>query len=211
MLQPWVIAYHLIWTAYGWWLPNDIRGSMSRFVASDVLAELGDLHYGRKRVQPTSREIRTFLRDAGERLTFGPLAFCSDAVSVIADAFARVIDTERYTCWACAIMPDHVHVLIRKHKHLAEEMISNLQRESHLALRDAGIRDMEHPVWGGHGWKVFLDTPADVQRTIPYIEENPRKLKRPAQRWPFVKPYDGWPLHPGHDPDSPYAKRLRRS
>jgi hypothetical protein len=22
-----VVAYHLIWTAYGWWLPNDPRGS----------------------------------------------------------------------------------------------------------------------------------------------------------------------------------------
>jgi hypothetical protein len=24
-----VVAYHLIWTAYGHWLPNDLRGSMS--------------------------------------------------------------------------------------------------------------------------------------------------------------------------------------
>ena len=25
--MPIVIAYHLIWTVYGWWLPNDLRGS----------------------------------------------------------------------------------------------------------------------------------------------------------------------------------------
>ena len=25
--HPIVIAHHLIWTAYGWWLPNDPRGS----------------------------------------------------------------------------------------------------------------------------------------------------------------------------------------
>ena len=42
--NPIVIAYHLIWTAYGWWLPNDPRGSMSRCIASDVIAELGELH-----------------------------------------------------------------------------------------------------------------------------------------------------------------------
>jgi hypothetical protein len=54
-------------------------------------------------------------------------------------------------------MPDHVHILIRKHKHLAEEMIANLQRESHLRLRKFGLVDMAHPIWGGPGWKVFLD------------------------------------------------------
>jgi len=46
--QPIIIAYHLIWTAHGWWLPNDPRGSMSAAIACDVLAELGALHYGRK-------------------------------------------------------------------------------------------------------------------------------------------------------------------
>ncbi|CAN5336531.1 hypothetical protein BH09PLA1_BH09PLA1_13850 [soil metagenome] len=45
-----VIAYHLIWTAYGWRLPNDPRGSMSSFIASDLIAQLGQLHYGRNRV-----------------------------------------------------------------------------------------------------------------------------------------------------------------
>ena len=29
------------------------------------------------------------------------------------------------------------------------------------------------------------------------------------QHWDFVKPYDQWPLHEGHNPDSPYAKGLR--
>lgn len=73
-------------------------------------------------------------------------------------------------------MPDHVHILIRKHKHLAEEMIQNLQRESHLLLRRRGLRDLEHPVWGGPGWKVFLDHPEEIRRTVKYIEKNPVKI-----------------------------------
>jgi hypothetical protein len=68
---------------------------------------------------------------------------------------------------------------------------------------------MEHPVWGGPGWGVFLDTPDDVRRTIKYIEDNPLKARMPARHWSFVKEYDGWPLHPGHSPNSPYARRLR--
>src|SRR4051794_14771835 len=60
MSQPLVIAYHLIWTAYGWWLPNDPRGSGSKTIRNDVLADLGELHSGRKRVQPAGATVRQF-------------------------------------------------------------------------------------------------------------------------------------------------------
>src|SRR5580658_8131442 len=101
------------------------------------------------------------------------------AMDIIACAMAGAIRKQVYTCYACAIMPDHVHILIRKHKHQAEEMVRNLQRESHLRLREAGVRDFEHPVWGGPGWKVFLDCLDEIRRTIRYIENNPRKGRLP--------------------------------
>ena len=105
-------------------------------------------------------------------------------------------------------MPDHIHILIRKHKHTAEEM-ANLQRESRLLLMERGLRDLDLPVWGGPGWKVFLDEPEDIRRTIGYVQKNPAERGLPGQAWEFMKVYDGWPLHPGHSPNSPYAKRLR--
>ena len=73
MSNPFVIAYHLIWTAYGWWLPNDLRGSMSRFVHSDVISDLGDLHYGRKRIQPAARDVRAFYEAVKGKLKFNLL------------------------------------------------------------------------------------------------------------------------------------------
>lgn len=33
---------------------------MPKTIACDVIAELGVLHYGRKRVQPSAREVREF-------------------------------------------------------------------------------------------------------------------------------------------------------
>jgi hypothetical protein len=62
----------------------------------------------------------------------------------------------------------------------------------HVALIDAGFRPPQHPVWGGPGWKRFLNTRDDIERIVRYIEMNPIKAGRPAQRWFFVKPYDGW-------------------
>ena len=191
-----VIAHHLIWTAYGWWLPNDPRGSGSECVKSDLLAELGEVHNGRKRVQPFGRELREFYEKAAPLLKHPLLKFDESARTEIAVAFGGEVAAQNYTCWACAVMPDHVHVLIRKHKHWAEEMAENLMRASRLRLIEQGHREHSHPTWiAGCGWKVFLDEPDEVRRTIRYIEQNPVKLRLPEQHWPFVREYDGWPLH----------------
>ena len=51
--------------------------------------------------------------------------------------------------------------------------------------------------------------PDEIRRTVGYVERNPLEIGLPAQAYPFVTPYDGWPLHPGHNPNSPYARRMR--
>ncbi|HEV3078404.1 MAG TPA: hypothetical protein VGY66_01440 [Gemmataceae bacterium] len=212
MGQPLVIAYHLIWTAYGCWLPNDPRGSGSRTIRSEILAELGELHFGRKRVQPAGKVVRQFNEQAADLLKHPLLTFDNPERRLIAEAFSQVMERERYTCYACAIMPDHVHAVVRKHKDTAEEMVDKLMEASRTKLIEAGRRAVTHPTWlAGHGWKVFLDHPDEVRRTIRYVQQNPIKIGLPAQSWSFVKVYDGWPLHPGHSPDSPYARRLREA
>jgi len=42
----------------------------------------------------------------------------------MASAFADLIQARGYTCYAFVFMSDHVHVLIRKHKDSAENMIA---------------------------------------------------------------------------------------
>jgi hypothetical protein len=71
-------------------------------------------------------------------------------------------------------------------------MIENIQNASRAALLAEGRRNASHPVWGRPGWTVFLYTQADMRRIVRYIEDNPIKARRPAQKWDFVKPYDGW-------------------
>ncbi len=205
-----VIAHHLIWTAYGWWLPNDPRGSGSKVIRTDIIAELGKLHYGRKKVQPASRHVRRFYEQAASMLRHPLLTFDAPSRDMIAAAFADVIKQKQYTCYACSIMPDHIHILIRKHKHLAEEMMGHLKEASRQKLILLNHRAPTHPIWtAGGGWKVFLDDPDDVYRTINYIIRNPLQIGLPPQSWPFVQSYDGWPLHLGHSPPSPYVHRLR--
>jgi REP element-mobilizing transposase RayT len=187
-----VAAYHLIWTAYGWWLPNDPRGSTSHEIRIAAIEGLGELHYGRKIIQPSREELRRFYESARSVLKHELLTFTPSDFQLIGDAFANAVRAHKYTCYACAIMPDHVHMLIRKHREKAEEMTEHLQTPSRQALIKADQRREDHPVWGGPGWKVFLETQEDFKRTIRYIQDNPLKARMPAQTWAFVTRYDGW-------------------
>src|ERR1700687_3543776 len=187
-----VAAYHLIWTAYGWWLPNDPRGSSSHEIRQDILKSLGELHHGRKKVQPASADIRKFYDAARVLLKHELRKFSASEIVLLSESFANTIKVRHYTCYACAIMPDHIHMLIRKHRDSAEDMILQIQSASRVALQESGHFSIDHPVWGGPGWKVFLNSREDIARTVHYVEDNPIKTFQPPQSWPFVRVYDGW-------------------
>src|SRR5262245_7215654 len=87
MQNPIVIAHHLIWTAYGWWLANGPRGSGSKTVRNDIIAELGELHFGRKKVQPAGGVVREFYEQAADRLKFALQTFDEAARAEIGAAF----------------------------------------------------------------------------------------------------------------------------
>jgi REP-associated tyrosine transposase len=189
-----VIAHHLIWTAYGHWLPNDPRGSSSLDLHCVKLAPLGEVHRGRRRVQPAGKVIREFYAAAEGLLKHKRLTFTQEERDLIACGFADVIKKHSYTCYACAVMPDHIHLVIRKHRDQAEKMIERFQDATRelVRLKSSARFPTDHPVWGGPGWKVFLDTTEAVERTVLYVERNPVKVGLPAQEWGFVTAYDGW-------------------
>jgi hypothetical protein len=170
--KPIVIAHHIMWTLYGWWLPNDPRGSTSRTIRNDLVTELGEVHFGRKTVQPAGRDVRAFYEQARAVLKYPLLSFAPTEFVVVADAIGESVAELKYTCYGCAIMPDHVHLVIRKHRDLAEEMIEKIQALSRKRLVECGLREWNHPTWTRGGWKVFLITRTrsggqfDTSRTI---------------------------------------------
>jgi REP element-mobilizing transposase RayT len=190
-----IVGHHLIWTVYGWWLPNDPRGSSSHEIRVAPIAELGDLHHGRKVVQPRSAEIRRFYEQASDLLKHELLTLSDEDICPVGRCLGQVIQRNGYTCYGCAVMPDHVHLLIRRHRDKAEMMIDAFQKESRLAMIQSGRRAPTHPVWGGPGWKVFLNTREDMVRIERYIRGNPVRAGRAEQDWEFVRPYDGWMPH----------------
>ena len=194
-----VIAHHLILTGYGHWLPNDLRGSGSEDFYDVKLAPLGPIHHGRKppEEQPSRRELRHFYRKAEPLLNF-PIIWFDDAKrQVVADAFREVISAERYAVYACAILSNHAHLVIRRHRDDALTMLSKLADASRLRLRFSHKKDIhpDHPVWSQRPYKVFLYTPDDVRGRVDYVSQNPLKEGLPEQHWDFVVVYDNWPQH----------------
>ena len=88
-----VIGHHLIWTAYGWWLPNDPRGSSSHEIRVERIAELGELHHGRKRVQPPRAELREFFDEARGVLKHDVLTSTGEDVGIVGSSFAKNFST----------------------------------------------------------------------------------------------------------------------
>ena len=185
-----IVASHLVFHGYGHWLANDPRGSGSTEVRKENLQDLGDIHFGRKRNQPSGDELREFYREANDRLDHKPYWFRSDAIRAIADAFGRVAHEHGYTLWACAVCSNHAHAVVRTHKDRAEVIWSNLATGATDALRIQNFVDASHPVWSHRPYKVFLYTPRDVRDRIGYVEQNPCKEGLPRQLWSFVKPFD---------------------
>jgi REP element-mobilizing transposase RayT len=194
-----VIAVHLVLTLYGHWAVNDPRGSGSSDFLDQKFAPLGPIHHGRKPrgEQPTRRELKEFHAQHEELLNF-PVFWIDDAKrAIIAQAIEEVIRAAGYTCYACAICGNHIHLLIRTHRHDALT-IWNLFADgirSRLRLRFPNEIAENHPVISARPYKVFLYKTDEVWNRIDYVEQNPVKEKLAPQRWDFVVPYDNFPFH----------------
>src|SRR6266567_4658282 len=109
-----VLAYHAIFTAYGFWLPNDPRGSWSDFVRSWELflaAGRATKVETRRSVagQPHDRDARLKAKDA---LRYPAVVFDGHQALSIAHGFARMIAKANYQVFGCSILPEHVHMVI---------------------------------------------------------------------------------------------------
>jgi len=190
-----VIGHHIILTGYGHWPPNDPRGSLSRELRKPELDTADEMHFGRKAVQPSREELRAYRRKIDPLLKYDLIWFDDAKRQAMAEACGALIADRRYTCYAAAIMSNHVHLLIRRHRDKAERMIDTLWASLGEAIRSFPGVPAEHPVWAKDPYKKFKDTPEAMRECVAYIENNPLHAGEPPQRWPFVTPYNNWPFH----------------
>ncbi len=177
-----IIAYHAIFTTYGTWLPNDPRGSFSKNVYNAELKALGEVKYGRQSPQPDRKIVRRFHAAANARLSRKPYYINNQTRPAIAGGFGDVVDRLRLTVHACAIMNNHVHLLVIRTRHQIEYLVNQFKGAATIVLK------RKQTPWTRGGWNVFINDEESLVAAAKYIEANPPAAGLAPQRWDFVTP-----------------------
>ena len=195
-----VLGYHVIFSAYGFWLPNDPRGSWSEYVGS------WELFLARGKATTTT-ERRALHRDPHDRakrfatkkhLARPAVRFIGQQARAACQEFAEYVGNAGLPVWACAIMPDHVHMVTGRFRLDVEQVVVQLKAAATRRLIADGLHPFAHlaedgdrppKCWGRGEWSVFLDSHEDIARCVEYVENNPVKDGKLRQKWSFVTPY----------------------
>lgn len=196
-----IYGSHVIISAYGFWLPNDPRGSWSDFVGAWELLRFGA---ATKTDDPRSvarKPHNVAIRLAAKQALMYPAVRSSGPQArAVGNGFAKLVREDGLKVWACAIMPEHVHLVIARHRHSVERIVNLLKGFATRRLIEkklhplAKYQDADGQVpkcWARREWKVFIDNEAHLLQAIRYVENNPLKEGKPRQKWSFVTAYRG--------------------
>src|SRR5271165_2352260 len=104
-----VHGYHVIFSVYGFWLPNDPRGSWSDFVGSWELFRFGPATktntWQSVAHQAHDRDRREAAKQA---LSYPPVQFTGAQARSVGHGFGASARRGGVFIWACSILPEHV-------------------------------------------------------------------------------------------------------
>ena len=140
-----VLGYHIILSAYGFWLPNDPRGSWS-----DTIRVYELLRFGPATKVQTTRSVASTPHDralrlaAKQALKHQPVEFTGVQARAIAKGFAIAAAQHDYILYALAILPDHAHFVMRAHPRHIDDIARHLKAK---ATRQLSLESL-HPFSG---------------------------------------------------------------
>jgi len=195
-----VLGYHFIFSAYGFWLPNDPRGSWSDTIRNFELLKFGP---GTK-VEATrsvahSPHDRALRLKAKQSLRYPPVKITGIQARAIARGFASAAEEGTYVFHALAILPDHAHLVMSRHSKHIDVIAAHLKSRATRQMVDEGL----HPLarfaskngrmaspWARNYWCPFIRTVEHMRQAIGYVKRNPIKAGLRAQRWNSVVPFE---------------------
>ncbi len=185
------IAYHVTFGAYGFWLPNDPRGSWSDYVFAPRLLRFGPatkVHTQRSvaRVEHDHRQRTSAKRE----LKYPAVVFNDLQIQAICRGFGKAIEETGLRVFACAAMPDHVHLVYALHERENGSLVGQLKSRATKRLNSESLHPLDGVAtpWAEGHWEVYLDSEDEVHEAIEYVNQNPIRAGKPTQDWPFVIP-----------------------
>ena len=196
-----ILGFHFIFSAYGFWLPNDPRGSWSDTVRSFDL-----LRYGPATKTKATHSLAHKPHDhqrrfaAKQALRYPPVQFTGEQARAIAHGFAEASIESGYTIHALAVLPDHAHLVMRYCNRHVDEIASHLKSKATMTLSREGLHPMARfassdgrraSPWARNHWCPFIDSHRQMEAAIEYVENNPAKAGLPRQHWRCVVSWEG--------------------
>jgi REP element-mobilizing transposase RayT len=194
-----LLAAHIIVSTYGFWLPNDPRGSWSEWVASWELFKFGKatkVDHGRS-VAGVAHDAN-LRRAAKKALKYTPVLFSGLQARAVARGFCRAVREGNYPIHACSILPEHVHLVVGDHERPFQQITAHLKARAGQQLRAEGLHPfLQHElpngslpsIWAEGLWIVYCYDRDHARSAIGYAERNPVRDGKRRQSWSFVTPF----------------------
>ncbi len=131
-------------------------------------------------------------------LKYPPVRLTGVQARAVGRGFGRVVDEIGVSVYACAVMPDHVHLVAAGQVFGPDEIAKRMKSAATRRMSEEGIRPLADCVdrhgrvptpWALGGWCVYLDTPERVRQCVRYVKGNPVRQGLREQRWGFVTAY----------------------
>src|SRR5688572_12642844 len=104
-----ILAHHSIFSMYGFWLPNDPRGSGSDYVAVWELFRYGPAtKTNSRRSVAAVKHDRAWRKKGKTAIRFPPVEITGIQAVTVVEGFKKACAEGGYLVHACAVLPDHV-------------------------------------------------------------------------------------------------------
>ena len=193
-----VFAHHSVFACHGFWLPNDGRGSWSSEVWAPHLKPFGPATKTTARRSLAGRAHNRAARLAAkDALIYPAVVLDEQQRACVARGFETIVPILQLVVYACVIMPDHVHLVTKRHPKYIEDIVGFLKRAATRQLTVEGLHPLQGFInrsnrvpspWVDSGWNRFIVDHRLIEPAVDYVTNNPIKVGLPCQSWPFTSP-----------------------
>lgn len=186
-----LIGFHYIFTAYGFWLPNDPRGSWSEVIRVFELLKYGGPTKVNTRQSVAGVQHDWRLRHEAKRaLRHPPVSFDGVQSRAIALGVKHAAEESDYRVHALTVLPEHLHLVIAWHRKHADIIAAHIKARMTHAMNEREVNPATgFSPWARNHWCVYIDDAEHMRTAVRYVEKNPLKENKPRQKWSFVVPY----------------------
>ncbi len=132
-------GYHLVLSTYGFWLPNDPRGSMSEKVYSAELSKCGRPTKTLERKQVDAVAYQRWRKVADDALLYPPVHLLANRLSKWLWPWAASLNSPALHFWAFSILEQHLHAVVGRGRSKMEELVPLLKSVATQSLFEKNL------------------------------------------------------------------------